>query len=299
MYKEAKYNFIVIFLMVIIGFVAGASGGFVADTGTSILDDLPQEEIIQNEEEIDLGQFVPPSADANAYERLEFAFNVMEEGEGFTSQATQEVVSMGMTQKVHVRQYRGEGVNLAEEWHEAGFSQGKNQMVLTYADNQSVKTKKTTNTSKYSYAEKSYENNFTNTVTTRTLDEYLSVFKTLNSNQLTIDDTTTSLDRYDKRSDKNYYVITLSMNMSKIDSSYIAIFEENGTEGIEFSKITFEFKISKTTGFLYKVKKTENFTTDYGILKNISCESTMIQFYTQMNASAKTYIDQVYSSNFQ
>lgn len=243
-------------------------------------------------------KFTPPSASAGAFERLSFAFKVLEEGDGFTSQTSQTVYAMGQEQKILILGYRGNGKNVTEEWQYASGI-GKNQFSVSYSDSSVFKSNTITNSSHFSYSKKSYTARYSNEQQSMPISTYLNVKKLVPLNDLpvTIDSNTSRLVKYDTRSDEKYYIIQVDVSPNKISEQYLNSFAANGASGVSFSYMSYTFKINKTTGFLYSIDKEENFKAKYFGL-NVNCVAKMKSFYYNMNVSAVAKIDQIYAANF-
>lgn len=301
--NQKKYNIILIVLMIIIGLVVGTGNGALLFTdqngnggGISLPPvDQPTDEEDPQENPND-GQFVVPGPDAGAFERIEFAIKIMEEGSGFTSQFEQQVVAMGQVQKVFSYQYRGEGLDLSEEWHQASGI-GQNQFVSSFSDGTNMKTKTITNKSDFSYSDRKYNYSKADEKRNLSVAEYTQKFKPLNSLPITFNQETSSIIKYDKRSDSKNYIIVLRVDPKKIDKEYINSFEANGAKNVTFSSAVYTIKISKTTGYFKTIEKEESFKTTYvGI--TVSCNAKMMQVFTTMNKSAKDKILEIYQKSF-
>lgn len=104
MAKGFKYNFILFSLIIIIGLLVGTSNGFLLSPKNDDIIDTPTEEAPVDDGETPTipDGLTPPSTDANAYERLNFAFKILSEGNGFQSTISQEILSAGVTQKIYI-----------------------------------------------------------------------------------------------------------------------------------------------------------------------------------------------------
>ena len=297
-YKGVKYNIIVVFLMVIIGVIGATSTGMLSTStdGDSIFDNpTDDEEVIDDGgENPNTSGFVMPGADANAYERLTFAFKVLKEGAGFKYTMNQEVNSVGMVQKVYIQGYRSGKTNLIEEWHDADFAFGSKKFVSYYGAGQGTIQKKIlNNTRDFSYDNKSYNYAKADEKLTMTEAQYNTTFKGMNENPITLNASTTTLTKYDKRSDPNFYIIKLDFLVDKVDREYISTFEANGASNVKFQKIAYEIKISKKTGYLSRMFTEQAFTTSYAMLNNIDCTSRSLQIFSNVNKSAQEDINTI------
>ena len=300
MVKGNKYNFILVSLIVIIGFVVGTSNGFLLSPIQSENEEIPAEELPvegNDEENPPASEFTPPASDASAYERITFAFNILKEGKGFQSIISQEVTAPATVQKVYLKQYRGEGYNLSEQWMEANISMGKFGFLSVYSDENVVKQKSITTSADYSFKDKAYNYAKANETKTSSASEYINNFKNLNDFQLTLNENTTSIVKYDKRTDPNFYIIKLNFDITKIDQEYYNSFVENGTGETNFSSIVLTLKISKKTGFISRIERDETFQTKFAGM-SISCSARGVQTFTSMNVSAKGIIQDIYNKSF-
>lgn len=299
MYKGFRYNVVMFLLLLIIGFVAGTSTGVLSGLPEDPLENLPGQEIVDeqpSEQEEKPSKFTPPSQNASAFERLAFAFKVMEEGEGFSFQVSQSVVAMGQEQKILIIGYRAGDKNISEEWQYASGI-GKNQFSLSYSDAKNVYVNTITNSSHYSYSKKSYTDGYSNSKKTYSFNEYVQKYGVLNSFPVKIDQTTSTIVKYDTRSDDKYYIIKVSVDTNKVSQTYINSFEANGATGVDFSLMTFTFKISKKTGFIYSVEKEEQFKTKYFNF-NVDCTAKMKSVYTSIDTSQIKKIEEIVTKNF-
>lgn len=299
MYKKFGYNIVFFMLLLIIGFVVGTSSGVLSSSADNPFEDLTEEEVVETpDSNLPTSNFTPPPASAGAFERLAFAVMVLDQGKGFQSQTSQSVYAMGQEQKIFIYGYRGEGRDIVEEWQYTGGI-GKNQFQLSYSDGSNVKINTITNTSNFSFSNKTYKEGYYNQQSNTPLSTYLNVqkFPALNDIPLLIDSTTSSLIKYDTRSDEKYYIIKVNVDVNKVSEQYYKAFEANGATGVSFSSMTFSFKISKTTGFLYTVEKEENFKTKYFGL-NVDCTAKMKSIYTKVDTSQLEKINEIAAKNF-
>lgn len=301
MYKGVKYNIILIFLMIIIGVLGATSTGMLNSNpdSDSIFDEVPVDDDQQSDNDAPPGSggFVMPGADANAYERLAFGIKVFAEGAGFQYTRTQEVNSLGMIQKIYSQGYRGGNKDLYEEWQYADFPQGKNEFLSYYSDGINMQGKYIRKRADFSYQNKSYNFAKADEKIYSSVADYSSVFGKLNDSPLTLNSSTTSLLKYDKRSDPSNYIIKLNITISKIGKEYYSTFEANGASNVKFLSSTYEFKISKTTGYITRIFSEETFTTTYAGL-NVQCDSRAVQIFSNINRSAESKISEIASKSF-
>lgn len=297
--KGYKYNVVLVSLIVIIGLLVGTSNGFLLSQPKPNEQEPPiSESPVGDEQELVLPEELDQlSPDASAYERIAFASKIMNEGKGFQSVFSQEITAPATVQKIYVKQYRGEGYNLSEQWMEANISMGKFGFVSVYSDGNLVKQKEITSKADYSFKDRTYNPSKANKTKTTGASEYISNFKNLNDFPLTLNENTTDIIKYDKRADPNYYIIKLNVDATKIDKEYLNSFVDNGTGETKFSSIILTIKISKKTGYFARIEREEIFQTKFaGLL--INCSSKNVQTFSAMNISAKPIIQEIASKSF-
>lgn len=299
MVKGFKYNFILFSLIIIIGFVVGTSNGFMLSPKQDDEIDIPAEEVpVEDDNNTPIPDgLTPPALDANAFERIDFALKVIEEGKGFQSVISQDIFSAGVNQRIFIKQYRGEGLNLYEQWLDANMSMAMFGFFSYYSDGSTVKYKKISNNANYSFQNRTYQYEKADEFQTYPASEYIKQFKNLNDIPLTINQNTTSLVKYDKRTDPDYYIIKLNFNISFIDTEYANTFKANGTGDVHFTSLVLTLKISKKTGFLARVERDETFQTKFAGIP-VSCSSKAVQTYSGMNISQKAKIQEIYNKSF-
>lgn len=166
-----------------------------------------------------------------------------------------------------------------------------------YSDKNAVKYKEINSKNSYSFKDKTYNYTVTDFYKSYNLSDYISRYKNVNDFTLTINENTTSIVKYDKRTDPKYYIIKFKYDIAKIDKEYLNEFKDNGTDDLNYSSLVLTFKINKQTGFLSRIEKEEIYTTKYAGLP-VSCNSKSVQTFTSMNVSALNTIQEIYSKSF-
>lgn len=300
MYKGLKYNTMIFLLIAVIGIFLGAGMGLSA-VSDGTLNPLPgidvPGDVDGGQNEMPTGQFVAPSNSASAFTRIDFAFKVLKEGDGFSAEISQAVVAMSQVQNIYTKALRAGKVDFNEEWQYTDIPFAKNEFVSRYSNGQVVKTNIISDRSKFSGPARTYEQGFSNATKQEQASDYISRVGNFNDFPITVNKNTASVTRYDKLTDKNNYVITVSVNPSLVDATYFKTFEENGTKDVSFKEITIIFKINKKTGFFTSINKTESFTASYAGF-NVTCSGSMNLVFTKMNTSMKAEIDAKVAQNF-
>src|SRR5690554_5727109 len=152
----------------------------------------------ESENQMPIGKFTPPSLSASEFTRIAFAFKVLQEGDGFYSETTQYINSMGQVQHVFTKSYRGEGFNLMEEWQHATIAMAKNEFVVYYDDGINVKQKKINNKSKYSTSPYEYDFNFEGQQQSFSSNDFATKYNNINNYPITINPQTSNVNLYDK-----------------------------------------------------------------------------------------------------
>jgi hypothetical protein len=300
MYKNIKYNLIIVVLIMMMGVFLGAYNSL---NSSFVAPDLPvpgQNDNLdpdENAEEMPMGKFTAPSKSAGEFTRIAFAFKVLAEGDGFYSETTQKIKSMGQIQNVFTKSYRGAKFNLIEEWKYASIPMAKNEFVIFYDDDTNIKYKKITDKNQYKTSPFEYNAEFSGQKQDYSAKEFESKYGNFNNFPITINSQTASILSYDKRSDKNNYIIKISVNVARVDKTYIDFFKFNGTDNVLFSDINITFKINKKTGFFSEIEKNEMFKTTYtGI--SVSCDATSTQSFKKVNTSVESKIQEISNKNF-
>ncbi|MGI5842506.1 MAG: hypothetical protein ACOX6H_04385 [Christensenellales bacterium] len=303
MYKSKKYNTVLVLLVLIISMVVGISTGMTKIV-PSFDDNLDNTGGGEFQEVKDLPPGTKkPGADAGAYERLAFAFKILEEGNGFTSVGQQAITAVNHTQYTYYKRYRAKEFDVVEEWYKldgALSSLGMNQFITRHSDGNIMKNIKITNAANYNYNALTYNTENAEKYSF-TVDNWLNEqnYMRVNNFFTTVNKSTSSLLFYDgKGYDKTYYTVKVSLDNSKLDKKFMALFDNIGIGSVKIGTIIVEFKIDKKTGFFlgFEVKGTLN-ASYLGMTAD--CSLIFKETYNSMNSSSvKAQIDNLYNKNF-
>lgn len=310
MYKSKRYNVLVICLLFIISIVVGFSAGMASNSmggnkGGLIDNEIPDGmEVIEDDETV-----IPipdglqmPGADASAFDRIAFALDIYENGAGFTSYVSQTLEAMGQHQQMAFKKYRGGGLDLSEEWFKMNgmlSGIGKNEFRSYFSNGTNMKFKTITNGANYNFDAKTYKYSAQDKLQEFTVDYYTNVQNrsAVNDFFTTINASTSSIEKYDKRTDEKNYVIRISINPKKLDARYLTTFTANGGDNVDIKSVVITLNISKTTGFLTSFSKVETFGATYVGYEAI-CQTTLKETYLTMNRSAETTIKEIATKSF-
>lgn len=307
MYKGKKYNFIVVLLLIIISAVAGVSAGMnagVISPGFS----TPGNELPGGSETEELPEapsnLKPPAASAKPLTKLLFAIDVLNNGKGFRSQSEQTlwINTLQVGQYMRFEKLSGGGQDLAQEWfkfsEQSGLlaGKGKNEYRVQYSDGNTMRTKTISNRSNFDFETKRVDYGASGKLESTTVDNYINVQNRfpLNDFFLNIDANSVGEIKEDKRSSSTNYIISVEINVSGLSQKYINTFTANGSDWVSLHKVSLTFEVSKTTGFLRKVKKSEHFSSAQGIFTG-SCTTTLEETYFEMNVSKEAEINALVS----
>lgn len=299
MYNRRKYYSIISMVLIIISFIGAflvnKNGSYTNANLIEIDENIYNEEINNNNENLNL-----PSEDATAYERLDFAFNILENGAGYTSYVSQVLSVAGQTQNVIIKRYRGNTYDLTEEFYKYDglFSIGKNEFASYFSDGINIKSKRFSDTSQFDYKSTKYnydaeKNNIRNT----TVQEWEKNQLKLNSFFTSITENNSTIISYDKKArGKSYYTIKLSINPQKLDEKFIKLILSFGISNLKIISINMELKINKNTGCLLSYAANAVFQATYGITATINYDFK--ETYTKMNVSAEQEIRNIVNKSF-
>jgi hypothetical protein len=309
MYKSKKYNFMIILLLFIISAVAGVSAGMNAGTA------FPGEVIIENPQgDTDDEQVVEPpssikapSASAKPMTKVLFALDILNNGKGFRSESKQTlwINTLQIGQYMFFEKMSDGKQDIAQEWfkfsEQGGIfaSSGKNEYRVQYTDGTTMKTKLITDRTKFDFDARSVEYGANGKLENFPYSDYINVQNRFHLNDffLNIDNGSVGSIKEDKRSNALNYIITVEINISGLSQKYLNTFAANGGEDVTLEKITLNFHVSKKTGFLRKVKKSEQFTSAYGPFSG-SCTTTLEENFYEMNVSKEKEINALVSKLF-
>lgn len=310
MYKGKRYNVLIVCLLLVISIVVGFSAGMSKNNSTNT--DASWEEEIpdsflpeENEEDEQEPTYGVPGADANAFERLSFAINTLNNGAGFTSYLSQSLDTSGNRQFMTFKKYRGGNLDLTEEWYKfqavVSFLQsfGKHNFRSYYSDGTNIKYKLIENTKDFSYEDKTYNYTANCKLTEFTVYHYENVYyrSKLNNFYTTINENTCTIEKYDKKTDPNNYVIRVNIDTSKLDPQYLSTFTSNGASNLNIKTESIIFKINKKTGYLASYEKYEIFSASQSGL-TLEFVVNLKETYITMNRSAENTIRNIVSQSF-
>lgn len=306
MYKGKRYNVIIVLLIFIISAVVGVSAGMTSG-GISPLDpDDNSGVIVPLEPEVVPPGINPPSANASPLKKVEFAINLMNTGKGYRSQTRQTLTihALGLQQHMKFSKYRGGGLDFTQEWFKFSgtgmlASQGKNEYRSVYEDGTTMHEKTIKEASKFSYDNKTVELGVEGSVDSFPITEYTVTRNRMPLNDFFIEVKNEYLSSVteDKRSDANNYIITVTFNPSAIPAKYLSAFSENGGSGTQIKTLKLTFHISKTTGYLRKVRKDETFVSSQGPLSS-DCTTVLEEDFIVMNQSFESDIKRMVEEGY-
>jgi len=310
MYKGKRYNALVVCLLLVISIVVGFSAGM--SKNNSVNTDSGWEEEIpdsllpdENETEEQTPVSGVPGSDASAYERLSFAMDKLTNGEGYTSYLNQSLDASGNKQYMTYKKYRGGNLDLTEEWYKfdavVSFLQslGKHEFRSYYSDGTNMKYKLIENPNNFNYDAKTYNYTADYILSEFTAQHYENVyFRTkLNNFYTTINENTCTVERYDKKTDPDNYVIRVNVNSSKLDPQYISTFTSNGASNLNIKTEMITFKINKKTGYFASYEKYEVFSASQSGL-TLEFTVNLKETFLTMNRSAESTIRGIVSQSF-
>lgn len=308
MYKGKRYNALVVCLLfiisIVVGFSAGMSRSNDASPESGWEEELPDDLTPEVEENTNPVTNGVPGADANAYERLAFAMKYINEGSGYTSYLYQNLNTAGNNQFMAIKKYRGGGLDFTEEWFKFDAimailaSLGVHEFRSYYSDGTNMKYKLIENTKNFNFDEKKYDYTAEYKLTEFTAQYYQTVYNRtkLNNFYTTVNERTSTLERYDKKTDPDNYIIKVKIDQSKLDPQYISTFLSNGATNLNIKTHIITFKISKKTGFITSYEKYEVFSATQGI--TLDFVLNLKETYLTMNRSAESTIKDIVSKSF-
>lgn len=246
-----------------------------------------------------------PPEDATAFQRLAYAFDIYENGKGYTSVSSQIIDIIGNVQYAIHNKYRGGGMDFSEEWYKMtgiASSYGRNRFITSYSDGVYIKNTVIEDSKNYNYDAKTYNPLAIKGYSNITVDSWINQSKLpkLNSFFTTVNKDTAEVTKYDNKGrDKNYYTVVVSLNINKLDENFVHSFESNGAAGLKINNIFVTFKISKNSGYFLSAEATGSITATY-IPLNLSTSVDLMykEVYTSMNTSAEEKILQLRKQNF-
>ena len=284
--------------------VVGLSAGMTSYTEADLVEeDIPQDFFEQPVEQDEINN--APPADATAFQRLAYAFDIYENGKGYTSTSSQVIDIIGNIQYSTHNKYRGGGMDITEEWYKMtglASSYGRNRFLSNYSNGVDMNNIIIDNSKYYNYDNKTYDVKGRNGISSFTTEHWLTVSKMpkLNSFFTPVNPNTAEITKYDNKGrGKDYYTVVASLDLNKLDENFLHAFESNGAAGLNINNIYVTFKIAKTTGYFMSIVATGSITATYVPL-NISAavEMTYKEVFSSMNRSAESKILQLRKQNF-
>lgn len=90
------------------------------------------------------------------------------------------------------------------------------------------------------------------------------------------DKSNSRLIKFDRTSDKTYYIITMSYQTSKIPDKYLQnAKKEGGLSDLTYNSITLTYYIEKQTLYLRKIERLEDYSITKGVALNVSASHNM------------------------
>ena len=90
------------------------------------------------------------------------------------------------------------------------------------------------------------------------------------------DKSNSRLIKFDRTSDKTYYIITMSYQTSKIPDKYLQnAKKEGGLSDLTYNSITLTYYIEKQTLYLRKIERLEDYSITKGVTLNVSASHNM------------------------
>lgn len=306
MYKGKKYNIIIFLLIFIISAVVGVSAGMSPSAGFPLNPDTDSGEIVMPPEEEVPSGISPPATNASPLRKIAFAIDIMNNGKGYQSRTTQtlDIHALNLQQYMRFSKYRGGGLDLTEEWFKFSgtgvlASSGKNEYRSVLSNGTTMREKLIEDTSKFSFDSKTVDYSDQGTVISYPNSEYTGTRNRMPINDFFIEvkNEYVSSIKEDKRTDANNYIITVIFNTSAIPARYLSAFSENGGTGTQITSLKLTFHISKTTGYLRKVRKDEQFVSSQGPFSS-NCTTTLEEEFLYMNKSFENEIKKVATESF-
>jgi hypothetical protein len=262
MYKKRYYNFVVVFLLVIISLVAGTSMGLAFNTKVDIDNEFTQDETQPPSYEVpDTNQtfngLSKPSASANTMKKLEYAAAVVNYGAGYISETIFDVDVLGHNQYAFFKRHRGENYDVVEEWYKmTGMASGigSNQFNAYYTDGENFKYMRTRDTNEYSYEQKTYEVGGSAIKENITKEQFLQRRNGLYLNDfiLPVNKKVINVTSDDKGRGKEYYTIKGTINGEILKEQFLGSLMAVLGSSIEITidVINITFRVDKQTGFM-------------------------------------------------
>ena len=321
-FKKIKYHLLLWSMVLIFGVYVGISY-FITSSTASVLPEhnIDNEEIVSPEDNIpNEDDYVPDTNGEglptdNYLKLINYALDIYDNGKGFTSTLDGSVIakgSYGNIMSVVLEEHttgvanRNQNEGLEEAYIEYKFNDPMNEMFKGYKyDTQlyrAVNTDKQygtltiTKTREFNSAKKTYDlNHYTASKERYFLNKGMSNVVMLHSEEFYFDisENTVNLLTFDQRSSKMNYIIKVRYNIDKLPEEYLTYYTTmTPLPAYNYTDLTFEFHINKTTGKLKKIIRQEEFNGRYSMISDetkvcMKAKSTFTQTFSSMDKAAE------------
>lgn len=217
---------------------------------------------------------------SNAFLCLEDAFALLDNCKGYktttTMTAITDILGMGSaTQSVKEVAMLSGDFYFKETFANCTSSMGQNYYRYFYSDDngENVEFRKT---SSYSNYIPNWDYEVENITTDK--QDIINNYDLLAYDIFSIraDKSNSRLIKFDRTSDKTYYIITMSYQTSKIPDNYLQnAKKEGGLSDLTYNSITLTYYIEKQTLYLRKIERLEDYSITKGVTLNVSASHNM------------------------
>lgn len=217
---------------------------------------------------------------SNAFLCLEDAFALLDNCKGYktttTMTAITDILGMGSaTQSVKEVAMLSGDFYFKETFANCTSSMGQNYYRYFYSDDngENVEFRKT---SSYSNYIPNWDYEVENITTDK--QDIINNYDLLAYDIFSIraDKSNSRLIKFDRTSDKTYYIITMSYQTSKIPDKYLQnAKKEGGLSDLTYNSITLTYYIEKQTLYLRKIERLEDYSITKGVTLNVSASHNM------------------------
>ena len=217
---------------------------------------------------------------SNAFLCLEDAFALLDNCKGYktttTMTAITDILGMGSaTQSVKEVAMLSGDFYFKETFANCTSSMGQNFYRYFYSDDngENVEFRKT---SSYSNYIPNWDYEVENITTDK--QDIINNYDLLAYDIFSIrsDKSNSRLIKFDRTSDKTYYIITMSYQTSKIPDKYLQnAKKEGGLSDLTYNSITLTYYIEKQTLYLRKIERLEDYSITKGVTLNVSASHNM------------------------
>ena len=217
---------------------------------------------------------------SNAFLCLEDAFALLDNCKGYktttTMTAITDILGMGSaTQSVKEVAMLSGDFYFKETFANCTSSMGQNYYRYFYSDDngENVEFRKT---SSYSNYIPNWDYEVENITTDK--QDIINNYDLLAYDIFSIraDKSNSRLIKFDRTSDKTYYIITISYQTSKIPDKYLQnAKKEGGLSDLTYNSITLTYYIEKQTLYLRKIERLEDYSITKGVTLNVSASHNM------------------------